>query len=83
MEKQIPNSTQLKSWLLYCPKVLGYSDTTQLLEQGTDLRYIQELLGHNSSKTTENYTHVSKKAIDRIRNPVDKFFEKDFITGHF
>lgn len=31
-------------------------------------------LGHNSSKTTEIYTHVSKKAIDKIRNPVDDFF---------
>lgn len=51
--------------------ILRHSFEIHLLERGTDLRYIKELRGHANSKTTEIYTHLTKKKLDKIISPLD------------
>ena len=58
------------TFTLHC---LRHSYATHLLESGTDLRYIQELLGHKSSRTTEIYTFVSMNSLQNIKSPLDDF----------
>jgi len=48
-----------------------HSFATHLLENGTNLRYIESLLGHESSKTTEIYTHITTNGFDQLKSPLD------------
>ena len=58
------------------PHILRHTMATHLLDNGTNIRKIQAILGHNSLRTTQIYTHLSKDFLTSIENPMDTLLEE-------
>ncbi|GAA6256439.1 hypothetical protein F070042J6_22910 [Bacteroides sp. f07] len=59
------------------PHLFRHSFATHLIEQGTDLKIIKELLGHENIKTTEMYVHIADTYKSKIKSPLDDILEEE------
>jgi len=75
--RQAIKKANLNPWAT--PHTLRHSFATHLIQQGTNLRYVQSLLGHSSSKTTEIYTHISNIDNNVVKSPLDNLYEKNIL----